>query len=532
MFFRLFNWLLKKAPYTVAFALVCFSWTALVATFSILLILMGADFEATGTWDEFIILYVTGIGTASFLILVEFSLFRTFGSGWERPEFKALNDNLINGHFRQDIPTEELLKAYDALRNIARWKEKRNILYGEIIVVSVTLSEYLFSGQLTNIPLIFIGTSIATCSLYIYGAVFYDTITSQARRECKMLLAERGMYFKEPYLISLRTKSRIFIVLIAFALLSILILVKPLDPLLIVLSIITLIVIGLLNDMVFKSIYMEFTEIEGSAKDLAEGNKALFFSGSSDKEILDLFQHLNKTAGEITDYQKALREEKSALQDKVEELEEYMSISSHDLQQPLATIQAYAQVLKDSKLDKRDLKTVGIIESQAIFMRDLLEDLLDYSRTKRRMHFKKIKLDDVLDRVRRLLCTQIEERDADITFGNMPKTIRGQEKRIDQLLTNLIGNAIKYTDKKPVIEVGHKEREKNHLFWVRDNGRGIEKKYHKRIFKPFWKLGKEPGTGMGLAICKTIVENHGGRIWVESELGKGSTFYFTIPKRQ
>jgi signal transduction histidine kinase len=554
MFFRLFNWLVRRTPYTFAFISRGFSWTVLVASFGALLVFIGADFEATGTREQFIQLFIASVGIASFLTFEEYGLLRLlFGFRWERPEFTVLNENIVEGHFRQGISNEELLRAYDSLRQIGRWTVFKNIQYGQIIAFAVTLGEWLFSGQLMNVPIIFLGVNIATCSLYIYGAVFYESITSPARRECKMLLADRRVHFEDSSFISLRIKSKFFIILIALALLAILILVKPLNPLLIVLSLITLVIIGLLNDLVFKSIYQEFTEIKESARNLAAGRKISFFSGSSDREILDLSQSLNETAREIREYEKALEKEKlslemkvrertkdleelneslegkvrertTELQDKVDELEEYTSITSHDLQQPLAAIQAYTHI---------SVQNAKVIESQADFMRDLLNDLLEYSRSKRRMSFEEVDVLEVLGDVRKTLSSEIEGKGAVFRYKDIPQSVFGQGKRITQLFCNLIGNALKYSnpDKKPIIEVGCKETESDFLFHVRDNGRGIPAEFHKKIFQPFWKLGKEPGTGMGLAICKAIVENQGGRIWVESVPWNGATFHFTIAKK-
>jgi signal transduction histidine kinase len=524
MFFKLFDWLIKKGiPYTPAFVLLCFTWAVLVAVFGALLVLVGADFEATGTQDVFLLVYFGGVGTASVLIMVEYGIFRLFGFRWEREEFKALNDNMVDGHIRRDISDEELSQAYYALSNLTKWKEVRDITYGQITVVGATLAEWLLSGQLTNVPIIFIGSNIATLSLYTYAAVFHDTITSPARRECKMLLAGRGLHFEESPLLSLRTKSKFFIVFIGLALLAILLLIKPLNPLIVVLAIITLVITCLLNDMVSKSIYTEFAEIMESAKNLAEGKKAFFFTGSSDREMFDLTHSLDETAQDIMDYQRALR-------GRITELEEYMSIASHDLQQPLATIQAYTQLLKASELSGGVVEKTEVIESQADFMRELLNDLLEYSRTKRKMPLEEVNVLEVLEGVKKSLALEIREKGAVIRFKNIPPSIFGQGKRITQLFRNLIGNALKYADKKPAVEVGCEDRGKEFLFWVRDNGRGIGKQYHKKIFQPFWKLGKEPGTGMGLAICKAIIENHKGKIWVESRPGEGTSFKFTIPK--
>ncbi|MBN2013647.1 MAG: HAMP domain-containing histidine kinase [Candidatus Altiarchaeota archaeon] len=526
MFSKLFNWLVKRMPYTSALVLICFTWAILVTVFGALLVIIGAreNFEVTGTRDLYLMLYFGGVSMASTLILIEYSILRVFGIRFERKEFTPLNDNIVDGHFRENISDDDLVKAYYALVNLTKWKETRDVVYAQIVVFGAAFGEWLISGQLMNVPIIFVGSEIAVFSLYVYAAVFHDTITSPARRECKLLMAERGIPFKETPMLSLRTKSRFFIALIGLALLAILILIKPFNPLIVVLALITLAIVSMLNDFVSKSIQTEFEEIKESAHSLAEGKKALFFSGSSDREMFDLTQSLNKTAGEITDYQRSLKE-------KINELEEYMSVASHDLQQPLATIQAYTQILKVVEQDDEKLKKVKVVESQADFMREMLNDLLEYSRAKKTMEYEEVKLHKVLEEIREHLKVQIQEKEAKIIFKDIPETIIGQPKRIEQLFLNLIGNAIKYSDK-PIIEAGCTDREQEYEFYVKDNGRGIEQKYHEKIFKPFWKLGKEPGTGMGLAICKTVVENHGGKIWIESTPGKGSTFKFTIPKKQ
>jgi light-regulated signal transduction histidine kinase (bacteriophytochrome) len=126
----------------------------------------------------------------------------------------------------------------------------------------------------------------------------------------------------------------------------------------------------------------------------------------------------------------------------------------------------------------------------------------------------------------------IEESGAEVTAGPLP-TVIGDEIQLVQVFQNLISNAIKFRSERPIrVQVGAERAEGEWQFWVRDNGIGIEPEYAERLFLLFQRLhrGKEyPGTGIGLAICKKIVERHGGRIWVESEPGKGSTFYFALP---
>ncbi len=260
-----------------------------------------------------------------------------------------------------------------------------------------------------------------------------------------------------------------------------------------------------------------------ACEEIRKGNLDVRIETKSKTEIGELADTFNEMV-------KDLKKSHTALEDKIKELEEYIAVTSHDLQQPLATIQAYTMLLRGSKLSKDSLKNVEIIESQTNFMRDLLNDLLEYSRMKEKIPFKELKTEEILKEVRKTLSIQIEKYNARIKLKDIPDRIIGQEKGISRLFRNLLDNALKYTNKRPVIEIGCRDEKDNYLFWVKDNGIGIEKKYHEKIFKTFWKLGDKPGTGMGLAICKTIVENHGGRIWVDSEPGKGSTFYFTIPK--
>jgi light-regulated signal transduction histidine kinase (bacteriophytochrome) len=167
-------------------------------------------------------------------------------------------------------------------------------------------------------------------------------------------------------------------------------------------------------------------------------------------------------------------------------------------------------------------------------MRTLIQSLLEYSRINRAKPFEEIDLNLLLKDVLENLTAAITENNATITITELPK-IFGDPLLIGQLFQNLIGNALKFRNAKiSEIVISGKEENKEYLFSVKDNGIGIQQEYMSKIFVIFQRLNskeKYPGTGMGLAICKKIVERHGGKIWVESEFGKGSTFYFTIKKR-
>ena len=217
------------------------------------------------------------------------------------------------------------------------------------------------------------------------------------------------------------------------------------------------------------------------------------------------------------------------------DLEQFAYVASHDLQEPLRMIAGYTQLLQKRYKDKLDedanqfiLYTVdGVLRMQT-----LINDLLTYSRLETRGKvFEPVDCQAVLDDVLVALQTAIEESSAVITHGALP-TVMADRIQLFQLFQNLIGNAIKFRgDKPPLIHIEAKPLQKRWLFSVRDNGIGIEPQYMERIFVIFQRLhsrDKYPGTGIGLAICRKIVERHGGRIWVESQLGNGSTFYFII----
>ena len=218
------------------------------------------------------------------------------------------------------------------------------------------------------------------------------------------------------------------------------------------------------------------------------------------------------------------------------ELEQFAYIASHDLQEPLRMVAGYVQLLArryQGKLDSDADEFIAFAVDGATRMQALIDDLLDYSRVGTRA--KKIEPTDceaVLDGALSDLERAVEETGAVVTHDPLPR-VMADEIQLGRVFQNLIGNAIKFRgDEPPRIHVSAEEQQNEWRFTVRDNGIGIEPRHHDRIFAVFSRLhGRSayPGTGMGLAICKRIVERHGGRIWVESELGKSSTFYFTMP---
>jgi hypothetical protein len=218
------------------------------------------------------------------------------------------------------------------------------------------------------------------------------------------------------------------------------------------------------------------------------------------------------------------------------ELEQFAYVASHDLQEPLRTLASYAKLLSrryEDQLDAKANRFIRYILEEALRMQALINDLLRYSRVGRQpQNFAPCDCAAVFDVVVQRLEGAIANSGATVTGNDLP-TVFADETQLIQLFQNLISNALKYRSPElPVVQVAAVQQEGQWLFSVRDNGIGIEPKYAERIFMIFQRLHTQEeysGTGIGLAIAAKIVERHGGRIWVESELGQGAIFYFTIP---
>ncbi len=227
------------------------------------------------------------------------------------------------------------------------------------------------------------------------------------------------------------------------------------------------------------------------------------------------------------------------LQQSNAELEQFAYVASHDLQEPLRMVASYVQLLErryKGKLDSDADEFIGYAVDGANRMRGLIDDLLTYSRVGRLgKPFETTKLEDTLEIVLLNLKTSIAESNAVVTHDKLP-TVVADGGQLVQLFQNLIGNAIKFHGKEtPRVHVSVEDKETEFLFAIRDNGIGIALEYYDRLFKIFQRLHTREeysGSGIGLAVCKKIVERHGGRIWIESEVGKGSTIYFTLSKRK
>jgi signal transduction histidine kinase/HAMP domain-containing protein len=217
------------------------------------------------------------------------------------------------------------------------------------------------------------------------------------------------------------------------------------------------------------------------------------------------------------------------------ELEQFAYVASHDLQEPLRVVNGYVQLIErkyKGRLDADADQFFHYIVDGVERMQQLIADLLNYSRVGiRNAPFGPVPLQTVVDRALANLAAVIEETGAQVTQDVLPE-VHGDETQLVQLFQNLIGNGIKFhADRAPQIHVSARWNEGRWIISVRDNGIGIEQQYWDKIFEIFQRLHtrqKYAGTGIGLAICKRIVECHGGRIWLESQPGLGSTFFFTL----
>ena len=250
----------------------------------------------------------------------------------------------------------------------------------------------------------------------------------------------------------------------------------------------------------------------------------------------------SKVGRDVTDreaHEKALRAANAALSRSNEDLQQFAYSASHDLQEPLRMVSAYGQLLKTKfggKLGPEGERYLGFTIEGAQRMEHLLRDLRAYTQASTAEQEPALSVDSTraFEKAIRNLGTLIEETNAEITRTRLPGSACMHEFRLELIFQNLIGNAIRYRgSESPRIHVAAGASGPDWQFSVQDNGMGIDPDYHKLVFGLFKRLHSSstyPGTGMGLAICERVISRAGGRIWVESELGKGSTFFFTLPR--
>ena len=268
---------------------------------------------------------------------------------------------------------------------------------------------------------------------------------------------------------------------------------------------------------------------------LEEKNKEINQTNDELQRVNDLVIESNQLLEEKNDQ---IKTQNKRLEDSNEDLRNFASVASHDLKEPLRMINAYTNILNkryNQLFDENAQEFMGYIIDAVSRMEGLLNGLLDYSRVSTAQEQKKIiSTRDIVDLVQGNLKFPILQNEATINvdYDQLPR-IAGNQTQMVQLFQNLISNAIKFKgDRKPVIDVKCTRQKNFHLFTISDNGIGIKEEYREKIFEMFRRLHTKEeyeGTGIGLATCKKIVDRHGGRLWVESEEGEGSTFFFTLP---
>ena len=290
-------------------------------------------------------------------------------------------------------------------------------------------------------------------------------------------------------------------------------------------------------------------QLTAAAVKMGTGDLSQRVKVTTGDEIGQLGAEFNQMAESLSEKEAQLRDYAAQLEQKVEErtveltrsnadLAQFAYVASHDLQEPLRMVSSYMQLIEKrykDKLDTAGTEFMNYAVDGANRMQTMINDLLTFSRVGTRGNpFEPIDCEVILDQTLTNLQMAIEESQAIITHDPLP-TVMADDTQMVQLFQNLIGNAIKFRRQEQLrVHISAQAKEEEWVFSVRDNGTGIDPQYAERIFVIFQRLhSKEeyPGTGIGLAVCKRVVERHGGKIWVESQPGQGSTFYFTIPKR-
>lgn len=282
---------------------------------------------------------------------------------------------------------------------------------------------------------------------------------------------------------------------------------------------------------VTRSIVVPLSELKAAANQFAAGDFDIMLHATSKDELSDVSNAFIIAAQKLHDYYSSLKRSN-------QDLEQFAYAASHDLQEPLRTISTFSQLLTrryGSSLTAEGQEYLTYLSDASARMRELVAGILDYSRLASSGDQLKdaVESEEILNIVVQNLHATIEQAQATVTHEKLP-CVLGSRLQLIQLFQNLIGNAIKYRreDTPPGIHISVREHNDMYRFCCEDNGIGIDSKYHVHVFGMFKQLQRESqgGVGMGLAISKRIVERHGGTISVASTLGKGSRFYFTLPR--
>jgi light-regulated signal transduction histidine kinase (bacteriophytochrome) len=284
-----------------------------------------------------------------------------------------------------------------------------------------------------------------------------------------------------------------------------------------------------------RAVVVPAREVATAARRVAGGDLTVRIESTRRDELGDLARSFDAMAEALQDSRAELEERNADLERSNAELEQFAAVASHDLSEPLRGIAGFAELLErrhGADLDPQARDWVRRIRDGTERMRVLIDDLLAYARAGNARERVPVDVGKVVERVRGLLGASIESRGGRLVAGALP-VVWSSEGDLLQIFQNLVGNAVKFSgETAPVVEVQAERERGAWRFAVSDNGIGIEPQHAARVFGMFERLHpneRYPGTGMGLAITERIVGRHGGRIWVESTPGRGSTFHFTIP---
>jgi signal transduction histidine kinase len=283
-----------------------------------------------------------------------------------------------------------------------------------------------------------------------------------------------------------------------------------------------------------RSVVRPVRQVARGAERVAQGDLSTRAPDQRADELGDLGRAFNTMATSLEHSRQVVEARTSELERSNRELDQFAAVTSHDLKEPLQTVTVFAGLLNRDYRDQLDESGRTFLDSilaSTDRMRTLIRDLLEFSRVGHGdLQCEEVPAEELIERARDNLAGRIAERGATVTIEELP-TVEVDANQLCQVFQNLLSNALKFSDDEaPQVHVSATLAERDWQFAVRDNGIGIDPAQAERIFKPFARLGAaKEGSGIGLAICQKIVEHHGGRIWVDSVPGVGSTFYFTIP---
>jgi light-regulated signal transduction histidine kinase (bacteriophytochrome) len=252
-------------------------------------------------------------------------------------------------------------------------------------------------------------------------------------------------------------------------------------------------------------------------------------------------KYLIPSALDITDRKKAEEEREQLigkLEEAIKELEGFTYSVSHDLRAPIRHLASYAHLLQDAAdpaLDEKSRKYIKIIANASEKLGIQVDELLEFSRMGRTtLKRSRVDLDVLIRDMARIFTEENQDRYIEWNIHPLP-VVAGDPTMLQLVFANLIGNGVKYTRNRPraIIEIGSEDNENNHIIYVRDNGIGFDMKYYDKIFGIFQRLHiseEFEGTGIGLANVQRIIQRHGGRVWADSRIDKGATFYISLPK--